>query len=467
MYPMNEPTTPDELRVSALQNAPAFNALYTHAPASLVFKGRVIERDAATTVEERLYYLSALAMTNPDALYELSQTQLGPYSLDADDSEVVAAQAAVRLCEKKVSALITKRAAQVKLIQQSRDVIENMKNGENIALGIFTAGIATAAMLAEATMALNQRQGILVNIDNELEAAKDECASARREVTAAQSRLDVANRKLREEEEKDRQRAAKEALAEAERRKDEAETRAAEAAAKRAADAAEKRAKQAAEESEWYANNPEPEPDYSSWNPSDYPAFGEEEGYQDDTYEDPDDAYWADTMTSGIFGSEQQTAEHLEAIGETRPRRTSSPYYFDRYYACDACANGNLPPLGYDSEDPAGIGFDSDTDGLGCDDGTCPTCAGEGLEGYGAEGEGLLAIFAGVLALAPSVINAFSAPAGGSNGNVTKETTEKILKETGVQDKIDAAAAREGEKVKTTVILVGVGLGILALKFLA
>lgn len=451
MYP-NEMTSPADLRVAALQNSPAFLALYSHAPESIIFKGKVYNRDSALTVEERLWYLSALALVNPALVAQLAQTPIGPYSLDADDSEVVAAQKAVRDCEAKVSALTQKRKSQLALVKQAQDAIENMKSGENIALGFLTAGIATAAQLAEHQIALNQRKGILVQIENELEEAKTACQSARVELSSAQSRLNEANRKIRETEEKERIAALQEQAA---RATAEAERKEAERAAKAAADAAAKRAKQAEQE----ASAPPPsygEPDPSNWNPGDYPAFGEEEPwpanceYYGDCNGNPDDSYWADAMEAQVFGDEQATADQLAAMGEVPPRFSDSPYYYDRYYACDAC------PQGYDA---------SDFGGLGCDDESCEACAQ--LDGYGAEGDGVLAIFAGLLAIAPSVINAFNAPAGGAGGNVTKETTDKILKETGVQDKIDAAAAREGEKVKTTVIVIGVGLGILILKALA
>jgi hypothetical protein len=466
--------TPSSLRVAALQNSPSFNALFANTPESIRFKGATHYRDAARSVEEQLWYLSALAMTNPGHLYELSQRPVGPYSLDADDSAVVAAKAALKACQQKGAMLQLKRTNQLALISQAQHALSNQSDFGNVLAGIFTGGIATAVQVTEHQTEINQRQAMLTQIDIDIANNKQECIHAAQNLADAQADLDAANKRLREQEEAARKQKLADDIAEAKRKQDAAEEEAAASAARAAADAAAKRAKQAADEAAYRAANPEPEPDYSNWSPDDYPVVGDEGEWSDD----PDSSYWLDAVDAGLYGDEEQTIEQLEAQGEERPRLTDSPYYFDRYYACDACqhydarGDGHAPngqPESPDYDDrPAVLGYDAERamlDGYGCDDGTCPTCAG--LEGYGAEGEGVLAIVAGLAAIAPSVINAFTAPSGGAQGNVTKETTDKILKETGVQDKIDAAAKAEGDKARNTVLLVGGGLAILIVKLLS
>lgn len=444
--------TPNELRVAALQNSPAFNALYSAAPDSLTFKGGTMFRASARNVEEQLYYLSALAMVNPKALHDLARTPMGPYSLDADDSGVIAAKRVLKDCEAKLRQLSIKRTNQLALIQHSIDAGNACGSGDGMAAAVFTMGISLAACKAEHHVALGQRKGILVQIDIDIASQTQACKDAAADVIEEQKKLDDANRKLREQEERDRATKAREDLAAAQRRGEEQEARAEEARLKAQEKAAAARAKQA--EQEAAARSKQATDDASSYVPDDF--SGEEEV----SYEDPDDSYWADAVESGIYGDADQTADQLHAQGECEPRHSDSPYYFDRYYACDACKDFDA---GAESEAQL---FDGD--GYGCDgDGTCPTCAGYGLEGYGAEGDGVLAIFAGVLAIAPSVINAFSAPSGGAGGNKTKEMTDQILRDTGVQDKIDAAAAKEGDKIKTAVVIGFVALGALVVKLLA
>lgn len=447
--------TPNELRVAALQNSPAFGALYRGAPASLRFRGRTHYRDAAMSVEEKLWYLSALSFVDPDALYALTQQTPSAYQLDADDTALREAKNALRAAEAKVRSLVVKKNAQVALVAATQKALNDCSEGDNVIGAVFTAGVSLLACKAEHTLALNQRKGILAQIEVDLKQAQGDLMNAQAAVADAQADFNAENAKLRAQEEKDRQAALAEERAAAQRQKDAA---AAEAAARRQADAeaaAAERDRRAKEQAEYEAAN---QPDYSNWNPDDYPTFGSEEDYGDDWGSgSPDDSYWLDAVAAGVFGDEEATERALYLQGEEPPRFSTSPWGYDTFYACDGCAN-------YDAAESEAFGCD--------DDHECAACGGYGLDAdgltfYGAEGEGVMAIVAGVLAIAPSVINAFTSPSGGATANTTKEVTDKVLKETGVQDKIDAAAAREGEKARNWILLAAAGLGVLILKFAA
>lgn len=457
---MENLSTPNELRVAALQNSPAFGALYRGAPASLRFKGQTHYRDAAMSVQEKLWYLSALSFVDPNALYALTQQAPSAYQLDADDSELVAAKRAQKECEQKLKALGVKRINQLALIKQAIDAGNKCGEGDGGFAAVFTGGISLAACKAEHHVARSQREGILAQIDIDITTAKEACRAAAEDVADAQAKYNEENRKIRAQEEKDRLQALAEERAEAQKRRDEAAAANAERRRADAEAAAAERERRAQEQSDYEAAN---QPDPSSWNPADYPTFGEEDysgDYDDDGGDDwgsgdVDDTYWMDAVAAGVFGDDEATERALYLQGETPPRFSSSPWGYDTFYACDGCAN-------YDAAEGEAFGCD--------DDGQCEACSGYGLDQdgltfYGAEGEGVMAIVAGVLAIAPSVINAFTAPSGGATGNTTKEVTDKILKETGVQDKIDAAAAREGEKARNWILLAAAGIGALVIKF--
>lgn len=453
---MENLSTPNELRVAALQNSPAFNALYRGAPESLRFRGQTHYRDAAMSVQEKLWYLSALSFVDPNALYALTQQAPSAYQLDADDSGVREAKAALRAAEAKVRTLVIKRNSQQGLVDATQKALNACSEGDNIIGAVFTAGVSVLACKGEHTLLLNQRKGILAQIEMDLKAAQAELLNAQAALADAQADFNAENAKLRAQEEKDRQAALAEERAAAQRKRD-AEAEA--AAARRQADAeaaAAERERRAKEKADYEAAN---QPDYSNWNPEDYPTFGEDPYASEDDWGggDPDESYWMDAVAAGVFGDEEATENALALQGETPPRFSSSPWGYDTFYACDGCAN-------YDANEAEAFGCD--------DDHQCEACGGYGLDAdgltfYGAEGEGVMAIVAGVLAIAPSVINAFTAPSGGATANTTKEVTDRVLKETGVQDKIDAAAAREGEKARNWILLAAAGLGVLMLKFAA
>lgn len=483
-----------DLRISAIQNRPAFNAAYSQAPSAIRFKGRVLSRDVAQRegVESQLAYLAAVALTAPEELSPVANANtygfdsadaFGAFGLDPDKSELTAAIAAQREAETALRALeSTLKKQETRLPQINREIVRwtgkaadcHVWDGADVGLAILTLGIGTGIKKTVCEQEAKDKllklrdeyakgKEVVEDAKNAIEAAKADVVRYAGEVKRAQEAYDTAALKLRAEEEAARLEKLKREADEARRLQQTAEAEAAETARKAAAEAATARAKQAAEDkaaqnasdAEWAA--------YCKANPDDVECGGAPQGgFTDASGNAWENNHWLDAeQGEDTYGSAEQSAD----VGASRdPDSTphySSPYDFDRYYGCD-CA-----------------GSDGDEEAYGCD--ACDAVYGLDGTAYGADtGQVIGGIIAGVLVAAPAIIGAFTDKPGdtGQGGNsklgetgeqgkpgVVESAFNTVLKETGFQKTIDNHAKTAGSEsaAKLTPILWAVGLGVLGL----
>lgn len=477
-------TSVSTLRTTALSNAGAFAAAFARAPKSVTFKGKTYLRDAARSVEERLWYLGVAASTQPSALRSMASGSYSldeVYGLDPDRSRVDMAEQALATAQgnvQKVQSRLNGLRAQVRSLESQKrnaeaQLVEARKfNGADV----VTFGIAMAGRIAYAEgqvklwqdridsvkngalVGMAAQEGFQVPVNDgiaqneaKLEQAKGEVRAAQSELMSARSSYDAEARQMRQAEEAARR---EQASAETERQLAEAEARRREQEAQ-----ARLAASQAAANSQMYEEVPvDPNGGYSD--PSGWETVGDEDSYES---EEPD---WGDfgdeldtarDMTGGdeemarayaedILGAEEDVEARLEYV---------SPYSFDSYYGadCDGSCDGHCESCDEVAELreqmlDAGWGFDGMAyfaDKLGDED-------EQGASGRTGAGGTFLTpppmvsgsaaapfdfmsiiplILTAVLALAPLIISAFAPPVAMEDAQPPKSVIDDVRAQQG------------------------------------
>lgn len=440
-------TSPSALRTLAIQNPGIFAALFARAPSSVTFKGKTYARAAATTVDQRLWYLAAAATTQPSSVASIARGSYSldeVYGLDPDRSALDAAERAERDAKAKVAKV---RAALDGVNRRIRDAEQRLsealaaqKEAQKVQVGdVFTLGISAAGrnLYADGQVQLwkdriqSLKSGVLVGmagqegfaiptnggqaqLEGALKDAQAELAAASAEVKAQRRAYDDAARAARQEEERAR---AEQARDDAERARAEREARARDEAARRAQEEQDRAASSSSTGSggvEW--TNQPTDPGYESGAPDDY-TFSDE---------------WMDELDTArdLFGDEDDARAYAEDVLGVDDADALlayvSPYSFDSYYgadcACDGCSRGGdcdvvddmrLAMLdagwGYDADDAEQVfGADKITE--------------EGDQGYSGiappaptgafDFASIIPVIIGaVLALAPALLSSLGAPA--------------------------------------------------------
>lgn len=384
---MAQINTVDALRTTALQNAGVFAALFARAPKTVTFKGKTYLRASMQTVEQRLWYLSAAAQTQPSALSSIASAGYSldeVYGLDPDRSGVVEAETALRAATAAVSSATSKVNAMKRRITdaegQLREALAAQKEAQKVQVGdIFTAGISAAGrnlyadgqvqiwkdrinslktgslvgMAGQEGWAVPLNAG-LTQLQSQLTEAKAAQRDATAALTAAKASYDAEARSMRAEEERQRQAQAADAQAAAQA--------AADAAARDAQAAAQLAASQAASQStadyttggagggsdpttwEGYsddgytdASGDAVEPDYGD------DAFGGEEDFDSDgdDLDDARDLFPDDEDAARAYAEDTLGVDDADAVAMAQLSYTS-PYSFDAYYGADcdgSCGN--------------------------------------------------------------------------------------------------------------------------------
>lgn len=417
---MYDDATPEQL-IQAAAMTPSFLGAYQSAPASIRVGGKVYERDAARNASERVWYLAAVAMQNPRAVFVVGNQGAAEMALAFDrwevdnDSRVVAAKERKDAADQKLEAAKTQlgqaqidhttaKGTRSKLERQAADAKAQIESLERSSRSVFdvkdvgqfltlvgTGGIKAGAESIDVQVRLSNVRRALENLNAQLAAtdepekrqavadAREKVGEASAGVKAAQGDYDLAR-----------------ATVEKELRANE-EKAAAEASAQAAREAAERQRQAQQEwEQQWqdyssnagsggiYGDYVEPEWQSSDWATSDPSAeLGETE--------------WLDEQ-SDLYGDEDEALKMSQLTGEPiiGVNTRVSPYALDRYYS------------GYDLEQNPVFGNDNMALVTG--------------------------IIAGVLAAAPAIINAVAPPPSkDSSGADANAGASKLVGEDGGQ----------------------------------
>jgi hypothetical protein len=463
---MSSITSLSQLRSTAIANTGVFSAAFARAPRSVTYGGKTYSRDAAKSVDERLWYLAAAARTQPSAIAAIASGSYSldeVYGLDPDRSGLDEAEAALRAASAKVGNVKAKLDGvnrQIKNFEANlARALAAQKEAQKVQVGdVLTGGISAAArnLYADGQVKIwkdrieSFQTGSLVGMagqegfqiplnagQSQLQAALTEAkadeSAARQAVVEARAAYDRDAAARRREEEAAR---AAQARDENERRRAEAEAAAREQAAAQASQ----------QQTQTYANAA---PAYAN-NDTD-PGYVEDDGYVNGG----DDAAWYEEeldTARDLFGDEDDAMAYAQDVlgvddddvDEAAMRAYVSPYGFDSYYSAGAMGldeddlddarlaylqagwgfDVEAMPLEYDSEDDDGsFGADKITD--------------EGDQGYSAPPfttppmppvnggsdrpfdfmSVLPIIIAAVLALAPVIISSFTKPTSVDEGN--------------------------------------------------
>jgi len=478
-------TNTETLRTIANANPGIFAALFARAPKTVTFKGKTYVRDAARSVDERLWYLAAAATTQPGSVGAISKGVYSldeVYGLDPDRSQVDAAEQTLRAAKSKTSAVKSKLDGLRRMLRSFEQNLTNaraaQKEAQKVQVGdVFTAGISAAGrnLYADGQVKIWQdrieslKTGALVGMagqegfqiplndgiaQNEaaLAAAQGEQRAAEADLAEAKKTYDAEARKLRQEEEQARREQARD---EAARRRADAEAKARDDAAARDTAAAEASASASASAAPMTNTQTDPgyvtdDPDYDYSDEGDF-AGADEMTTARDLFANEDDAraYAEDVL--GVLGID---SDDCDAVLDYL-----SPYSFDRYYAdascrCDGCARGGDCDVVDDTRlamldagwgldaftgaqdydgDPDAEGFDADDaeESFGAD-----KITEEGEQGYikPAPTPGQLFDFASlipliisaVMMLAPSILKALGAPISLEEANPPDSTLAQV-----------------------------------------
>lgn len=517
------------LRQTALANAGIFGAAFTRAPTSVTFKGKTYLRDAAVSVEQRLWYLAACAQTQPSSVQRIAS---GSYSLDEvfgldpDRSGIDDAEREARAATAKVGKVKAQLDAMKRKIRDAEESVRRaqaaQKEAQKVQVGdIFTAGISAAGrnLYADGQVKLWQdrveslKTGSLVGMagqegwavplnmgETQLEGL---LAEARAEERAAKENVNAARAAFNEE--------AKARRAEEER-----------ARIEQAHDRATEQAEAAARASEAAAQLNVSNAQYSTV--EDYSAGG---GYIGDQTTDPgaaedDGSYWGEEEATAEW-EEEQLDQAKEMFGDTDDARAYaqdvmgvganeavsrlsyiSPYSFDAYYGadcagCDGCDQGGScdtandmrramleggwgngqASLGYDMEASERFFADkiTDDDDQGGGYLTPPPMPGAGAPPMPGASGGNAApfdfaaiiplIIGAVLMLAPTILAAFGAPSPVHEAVPPKDVQADIAAEQAAQAQRNATAKKVRDQEQLEAVGYAGLLVVIAAKVLA
>lgn len=490
-----------ELRSTVISNAGVFAAAFARAPRSITYKGKHYTRDAARSVDERLWYLAAAAQTQPSAIssivsgsYSLDEV----YGLDPDRSGIDEAEATLRAASAKVGKVKAQLDGIKRRVRDAESqltmALAAQKEAQKVQVGdIFTAGVSAAArnLYADgqvqmwkdrisalkngANVGLASEGGWTVptnagqsQLESALMDAKAEESAARAAVVEARAAYDREAAARRKEEEAARIAQARDAA--------DAARAQAEAAAREQAAAAATQTQTQNNAPPVYASN-DTDPGYVAEDPNVY--GGEEAAWYEEELDtarelfgDEDDAR---AYAEDVLGLDAEANIGLEVY--------ASPFAFDNYYA------GGAYGLDEDSVDDmrlafldAGWGFDGLTLGYDADDADgaygADKITEEGEQGFvpsmtpppmpatgGAAAPFdfmsiLPIIIAAVLAFAPLIIKALGGPSPVEDTSTPKDTAAELA----AQRERNAAAVKE-ESRSTEAGLYAGGL-LLAVKIL-
>ena len=437
---MNERiTSPNALAVVAKQNKGIFDATVARAPASVTFKGKTYPRAAADTVEKKLWFLAANAMTRPASVAGLANVAFTldeVYGLDPDRSRLDMAQSALAAAKAKVSAATGRLNG---LRSQLRQYEANLarakvaqKEAQKVQIGdILTAGISAAGrnLYADGQVKIWQdrieslKTGSLVGMagqegfqiplndgvaqnEAKLAEARAEVASATEELNEAQRSYDAEAKANRDAEAKAKREAAASA-AEAARAEREAAALASRAEQEAAAAEAE-RNRASAEANAPVQTYPDTDPTGYVTDDGSYDDGSYDDGSYDDSaggYEDESEMLDREQLAADLAGDEEFVFNEGGDDGDAALAGYVSPYGFDTYYGCDECRAGQY-------------GCDDQCEG-GCAQAARVRAEAMGLddEGYGFDPSIIMVILSAVLALAPVIIGMFSPPTSAEDGN--------------------------------------------------
>lgn len=410
----SRPTSAIAVKQLATQNPAVFNAAYNRAPTSVRYGGKTYSRNAASTPEQKLWYLAAVAKASPTSVQRLASLPLSldeVYGLDADrsalnDAEAVyrQAQSAQRAAEAKLKGL--KRQLQTFLdrerdAQRRRDAVrgwpaewyeegqvklwqdrqQSIKNGVDV------------GMSSQQGWKPPLNDGIVQN-EAAVDAAREATRGALADVQAAKAAYDAENKRLRDEE-----RAAR--LAEL---KDEQARRVEQATA--AAEEARANAAIQAASAPTYAQGDMGDMGDAS---GDYAPL---EDLSQDLYAENFDAQGV-----ALFDAHGMTALDAEVDADTYgqtwefhapPVGYQSPYGFASYYQCDACAAGHRCDEGGDCYRVSNVRAEA----LGFDADKITEAGDQGYTGGSTFdfASVLPVIIAAVISLASALISAFMPP---------------------------------------------------------
>jgi hypothetical protein len=399
--------TPDQL-IQAAALTPSFRGAYQSAPASIQVGEVTYERDAARTDPERLWYLAAVAMQNPRAIYLVGNQGSAEMAEAYDQSEVDSDSRVISAKQAKTSAdgaldaiKVALKAAQqmsnaahsaaeaarrqfadaqqqvATLEQRSRSVFD-MKDIGQVLSNIGTGFIKPGAEAIDVQIRLGNARNFLDGAKNQLTLTENDEATKKSDLEQAQKDLSSAQKDA-----KSAQKSLDQAIATVQKELRAKEDKAAaEASAQAARDAAERQQQAQQQWEQQQQNNAgsggiygdyiEPEWQSGDWATTDPNAELGDTEYLDEQ--------------SDLYGDEDEARKMAALTGEPiiGVNTVVSPYALDRYYA------------GYDLEQNPVFGVDS-----------------AALVG---------GIIAGVLAMAPAIIGAVAPPpakdADGSKTNV-------------------------------------------------
>lgn len=506
-------STPAALATLAKANPGIFAAMYARAPKAITFQGKNYVRDAASSVESKLWYLAAVARTQPSALQAI---QRGSYSLDEiygldpDRSEIDTAEAELRAAElarDRAGARVASLKRQVKDFEDRvRDAQKRYEEcskrpveATDVLLAIGTLGAGNLARTAGcqayekgqiqlwrdriqavktgAMVGMAGQEGFAVPVNDGIVQNEAKVREANAEVTAAKSRLnsakrayDAAARRQRAEEQRAALEEARARNAEAaEQARLEAELRAQEAAAQSVADGY----AQTEAETGWYGNATDPGAYVYG---DDYYAT-EEAGYYEEESGDDYSSWWAEEFDAGmaLYGTEERARAHaVDATGfdpdEMALRSYVSPWSFDAYYADAACECGSACDECGDRADQLrasylanGWGFDDEAAAYYAD-----KITEEGDQGFSGIGAGSAAtpfdfgaviplILQAVLTIAPLLISTFMPPPAVHEAGPVPPSVTRDVAELTPPPMVSAPPAMDTERA----LLIGGGLFLL------
>lgn len=241
------------LLTTAKQNPALFQSIYNRAPKSIQFQGKTYLREAASSIESKLWYLGAAAKMQPSSISVIASKSFGfdgeSFGLDPDRSEVDEAERALREAQaaaNKVKAKLDAQKRQVKSFQdRMKDATKRLAEcdkrnltgsvGGDVLAGILTIGGsaivnevagkggcrayeagqvqlwkdriqawktgAMVGMAGQEGFAVPVNDGIVQN-EGLLADANAAVQAAQAEVTAARSRYDAQAKAMRDEEAK-------------------------------------------------------------------------------------------------------------------------------------------------------------------------------------------------------------------------------------------------------------------------